>query len=131
MDAVPYVCLMVAAALIYLPRVVAAREIVKQQGRYDNEEPRRAQALLEGMGRRAVAAHNNSFEAFAPFAAGVLACAQRGVEVALVAWLSIGFVALRGGYLVAYLANRSTIRSSLWFAAISISGALLLLAAIG
>jgi uncharacterized MAPEG superfamily protein len=131
MESVPYWCLVIAGALIYAPRQVATYHMWKQPGGYDNEQPRRAQAKLEGIGQRAVAAHLNGFEAFAPFAAGVLAAIQRGVDRDLVAWLCLAFVGFRTLYVLFYLANQSTLRSTSWVLGISASSALLFLAAIG
>jgi uncharacterized MAPEG superfamily protein len=131
MDAVPYACLIAALLLVYVPRMIAAREIVRTQGRYDNHLPRAAQAKLDGLGQRAVGAHNNALEAFPMFAVGVLCAAQRGVDVDLVAYLALAFVALRAGYLVAYLADRATLRSSFWFAGVGVVAALLVLAVVG
>ena len=48
-----------------LPVAVA----MQRAGGYDNRMPRVQQARLEGWGARSVAAHQNGFESFAPFAA--------------------------------------------------------------
>jgi uncharacterized MAPEG superfamily protein len=131
MESVPYWCLVIAGFLIYVPRQLVTYLMLKEPGGYDNEQPRRAQAKLEGLGQRAVAAHLNGFEAFAPFAAGVLAAIQRGVDRELVAWLCIAFVTFRTLYVAFYLANLSFLRSTVWVLGISATGALLFLAAIG
>jgi len=131
MQTVPYWCLVAAVALIYLPRQIVTLHMIQQPGGYDNEQPRRAQAALEGIGQRAVDAHLNAFEAFAPFAAGVLASIQRGVDRELVAWLAIAFVAARSIYLASYLANWSLVRSIVWVVGLGLSSMLLFLAAIG
>ncbi len=59
--------------LIYAPRVLVVIASKQQFGSLDNNHPREQQARLAGWGQRAQAAHDNSFEAFAPFAAAVLA----------------------------------------------------------
>ena len=130
-ESLPYWCLVIAGFLIYAPRQLVTYLMLKQPGGYDNEQPRRAQAKLEGLGQRAVAAHLNGFEAFAPFAVGVLAAIQRGVDGDLVAWVCLAFVAFRTLYVLFYLANRSFLRSTTWVLGIGASSALLLLAAIG
>jgi uncharacterized MAPEG superfamily protein len=114
MDRVPYVCLLVAVVLIYVPRFVVGAEMKKQTGGYDNHEPRRQQAALDGRGRRALGAHHNGFETFAPFAAAVLAAVQRGVHVELVSALALGFIIARAVYVGCYVADRATVRSAMW-----------------
>lgn len=131
MDYLPYISLAAAFALIYLPRQIVSLEMKKLQGGYNNNEPRHQQAQLEGRGRRALAAHLNGFEAFAPFAAGVLAAAQRGVRVELVGAIAIAFVVARTVYVVAYLADRGTLRSTVWGVGMLCTSALLVLAIVG
>jgi uncharacterized MAPEG superfamily protein len=114
MEYVPYVAIMAAFALIYLPRQIVSREMNRLEGGYDNQEPRAQQAKLEGVGRRALAAHHNSFEAFAPFAAGVLAAVQRSANAAAVASICIAFVVVRSIYILAYLRDRGGLRSGAW-----------------
>jgi uncharacterized MAPEG superfamily protein len=127
---VPYIALLAAFALIYVPRLVVTREMLKQPGGYDNRDPRGQQQKLEGVGRRAVAAHMNSFEAFAPFAVAVLAAAQRGVRVELAAWIAIAFVVARAVYVAAYLADKSKLRSTMWGFGVAATTALMFAAVI-
>lgn len=127
MERVPYVAILVAYVLVFVPRFVVGREMARQ-GKYNNHEPRLQQATLEGIGRRAVAAHQNGFEAFAPFAAAVLGAVIRGANLDLVAYLSIGFCVARAGYVWAYLADKAAIRSLLWGLGITATGILMVLA---
>ncbi len=128
MASLPYIAIAAAFVLIYLPRFVVWREMKKLEGGYDNREPRKQQAQLEGLGRRALAAHHNGFEAFAPFAVAVLAAVQRGVKLELVGVIAIGFAVVRLGYVVAYLADRPSLRSTLWSLGMTATAALLVLA---
>ncbi|HEY4240764.1 MAG TPA: MAPEG family protein [Kofleriaceae bacterium] len=111
---VPYVCLLVAVVLIYLPRSVVSAEMAKLSGGYDNNDPRGQQAQLAGRGKRALGAHNNGFETFPAFAVGVLMAMQIGVSLELVSACCIGFVVARVAYIVAYLGDNSKLRSPLW-----------------
>ncbi|MGE5181067.1 MAG: MAPEG family protein [Acidobacteriota bacterium] len=131
MASLPYFAIAAALVLIYLPRFVVWREMSKLEGGYDNREPRAQQAQLAGLGRRALAAHHNGFEAFAPFAVAVLAAVQRGVKVELVGAIAIGFVVVRLGYVVAYLADRASLRSTLWSLGMTATATLLVLAILG
>jgi uncharacterized MAPEG superfamily protein len=67
------ICVLIAGLMPYLWTAVA-----KATGpRYDNRNVRDWQAQLEGLPKRAHAAHLNSFEAFPFFAAAVLAAIVR------------------------------------------------------
>lgn len=106
-------CVVAAWAVVYsskLPVAVA----MQRAGGYDNHHPRAQQAALEGFGARAVAAHLNGFETFAPFAAAVLAAHVLGARAALVDTLAVVFVASRVAYVACYLADLATLRSAVW-----------------
>ena len=126
-ELVPYAALLISVLLIYIPRIFVARGQAQQPEGYDNAHPRAQQAKLTGLAARARGAHDNSFEAFAPFAAGVLACKISGVDADEVALLSMGFVIVRVIYLVTYLKNLPTVRSIVWSVAFLLSLALLTL----
>jgi uncharacterized MAPEG superfamily protein len=125
MDKLPYWMLLAALGLIYVPRMLVLRTLVKSPGGLDNNHPRVQQTKLEGFGARAQGAHMNGFEAFAPFAAGVLVCQVAHVDPTRVAWLSVAFVVLRTAYLGLYLANIAPVRSLTWFAGFGVVIALL------
>ncbi|MBU6199214.1 MAG: MAPEG family protein [Xanthomonadaceae bacterium] len=111
---VSYWCVLVAALL---PFVFTA--IAKTIGRreFSNRAPRVFQSKLTGMAARAHWAHLNSFEAFPPFAAGVLIAQQIGATQSRIDALAIAFVALRVVYGICYLADQATLRSLVWTAA--------------
>jgi uncharacterized MAPEG superfamily protein len=106
-----YGMILVAALLPYVTVAIA-----KAGGSgYDNADPRVWAARQTGWRARAMAAHQNHFEAFAPFAAAVIvASAGHGSPGAIDA-LAASFVLVRVGYTAAYLANTPTLRSALWF----------------
>jgi len=107
-------CILASFLLIHVPRVAVARAMATQPEGYDNGDPRAQQARLAGLGKRALAAHLNGFEAFAPFAAGVLAARQAGASDELVVPACLTFVLARVAYVACYLADRSTLRSLVW-----------------
>jgi uncharacterized MAPEG superfamily protein len=111
---VPYVAILLAFLQIHIPRQIVGSEMKKLAGGYDNHDPRGQQSQLAGRGRRALAAHQNGFEAFAPFAVAVLAAVQRGVRPEIVGGLAIGFIVVRTAYIAAYLGDRSALRSAMW-----------------
>lgn len=123
---VAYWCILVAALLPY-----AWVTIAKRTGpRYNNRDPRQWVARQEDPRvQRAYAAHLNAFEAFAPFAAGVLLAQLAGVEQHTIALLSIIFIACRILHGVFYLADKPTFRSLSWAGGIACVVALLVQAA--
>ena len=107
---IAYWCILIAAVLPYA-WVVAA----KRGPRYDNSDPRRWLAKQDDARlHRANAAHLNAFEAFAPFAAGVLMAQAAGVEPELVTTLALVFVAFRVLHGVFYITNVHVLRSLSW-----------------
>lgn len=82
---------------------------------YDNHDPRGWMAGQSGRRARANAAQANSFEAFPFFAAAVALALHSGAAVEAVAPWAWGFVAMRVVYIYAYVADRSSLRSLVWF----------------
>jgi uncharacterized MAPEG superfamily protein len=95
---------------------------------FDNRQVRVFQSSLTGFRARAHWAHLNSFEAFPPFAAGVIVAQMQQVAPAQVDGLAIAFIVLRVLYGVCYLANQATLRSVVWFLALLCVVALFVLA---
>ncbi len=109
---VAYWCILAAALLPYLLTTIA-----KAGGPdYNNRNPRAWIAKQSGNYRvqRANAAHLNAFEAFAPFAAGVLMAQFAGVDATLVTRLALAFIAFRVLHAVFYLADKPPLRSLSW-----------------
>lgn len=79
-----------------------------------NHDPRNHLNKLEGRGHRAKCAHDNSWEAFAPFAAAVILAMATGVDPQLIDKLSIGFISFRLVYGVLYILDKPTLRSIIW-----------------
>ena len=126
--AMAYWCVLVAAMLPYVWTTVA-----KGSGeRYDNRDPRGWLARQTNpQVHRANAAQLNAFEAFAPFAAGVLMAQFAGVPEAHVAGLALAFVVFRLLHGVVYtLGMKHSLRSLLWFGGLACVVALMVLAAL-
>lgn len=109
--ALAYWCVLIAAALPYLWVSIA-----KASGqRYNNRDPRGWQSRQDNpRSIRANAAQLNAFEAFAPFAAGVVMAQLTGVAHAHIAALAVGFVIARVLHGVLYLADKHGLRSLVW-----------------
>ncbi|MCC8364188.1 MAPEG family protein [Lysobacter sp. A6] len=126
--ALAYWCVLVAAMLPYVWTTVA-----KASGeRYDNRDPRGWLARQTNPRvHRANSAQLNAFEAFAPFAAGVLMAQFAGVPETHVAGLAVAFVVFRLLHGVVYtLGMKHSLRSLCWFSALACVVALMVLAAL-
>ncbi len=103
-------CVFIAALLPY----IAALSAKAGARSYDNNEPRAWLAQQQGYRARANAAQQNSFEAFALFAAAVLIAHATHGPRARVDQLAMVFIAARVGYLPLYLAGWGVARSLVW-----------------
>jgi uncharacterized MAPEG superfamily protein len=122
---IAYWCVLAAALMPFLFTGIA-----KFSGPgFRNDTPRDFQARLTGMRQRAHWAHLNSFEAFPPFAAGVIIAHQLQATQGTVDALALGFVAARLVYGLLYMANQPTLRSIVWMVALGCTVALFVVAA--
>jgi len=112
----------------FLTKVPLAWAMIQEPEGYDNRDPRGQQARLTGWGKRALAAHKNSLEAFAPFGVAVLMAALLEADPFYTAVLAITFLVARLLYFVCYLADWPYLRSTLWFVGILSNGGIYLLA---
>ncbi len=105
-------CLFIAVMLPMLAKGPVAAAMHKLGG-YNNKHPRAQQAQLTGFGARALAAHQNAFEAVIMFAPAALSAMIVGVskEMELAAMVFIG---ARVVYNLLYLANLHLFRSLTW-----------------
>ncbi len=111
-------CLFIALLLPYMAKLPLAYAM-HQQGGYDNNHPRAQQAKLTGFGARALAAHQNSFEAVIIFAPAILLAIATQNYSAVIQQLAVIHVIARLLYIVFYLTNLGILRSLLWFIATS------------
>lgn len=130
MDIIPYASIFIAFILIYLPRQVVSTEM-KKLGTYDNADPRGQQAKLEGRGKRALAAHQNAFETFAPFSVAVFCALSRSNSANAIYVCCIAFVVTRIAYMVAYIDDKPNVRSPMWALGMVAVGALFVISFIG
>lgn len=118
------ICLYIACLLPYLSKLPLAYAM-SQLGGYDNTHPRAQQSALKGFGQRALAAHQNSFEALIIFGLAILVVICTGHVSIWAKYYAIGFIIFRIAYHTLYLANFSTTRSIVWFCGIYCSFALM------
>lgn len=126
--ATAYWCILIAALLPYVWVFFAKTGAPG----YNNRNPRAWIAKQTGNYRvqRANAAHLNAFEAFAPFAAGVLMAQVAGVDHARIAMLAVAFVVLRVAHGALYLADIQLARSLAWMGGYACVVALMVIAAL-
>ena len=121
-----YWCVLVCAVLPYMWVAVA-----KVRPGYNNRNPRAWAGKSENyLVQRAYAAHLNAFEAFAPFAAGVVLAQLAGVDHGRIALLAVVFIAARVLHGIFYLADVQLLRSLIWMVGFVCVVALLLQAAL-
>ncbi len=110
-------CLFIALLLPYMAKLPLAYAM-HQQGGYDNNHPRAQQAQLTGFGARALAAHQNSFEAVIIFAPALLLAIATQNTGEFIQLLAVIHVIARVLYNILYLINWGTLRSLVWFVAL-------------
>ncbi|MDQ3289424.1 MAG: MAPEG family protein [Pseudomonadota bacterium] len=124
---IAYWCVLVAALLPYV-----WVEIAKASGeRYDNGDPRGWLARQENPRCvRATAAQLNAFEAFAPFAAGVVLAQLAGVPEDRIAWIAVIFVVVRILHGIFYITDKQIMRGLAWGVGVLAVGTLMVQAAL-
>ncbi len=127
----PLLCLLLALILTHASKLPVALAMAHQPGGYDNRHPRDQQAQLAGWGRRALAAHQNAFEAFPGFAAGVLVAELAGADPTWASRLAITFLVCRVAYTGLYLADVAAVRSLVWTLGLAATVGLLALPLLG
>ncbi len=110
---VAYICVFIS---IFIPLVLAGYAKFGSKG-YNNRNPREFMETLEGRHKRAHYAQMNSYEAFPPFAAGVLIAHNTGALQAQVDLLAVAFVVFRVLYGICYVYDWANWRSLVWFLA--------------
>lgn len=108
------VCLLIAVLLPYFLKIIVGKFMLKE-GRYDNHYPRVQQARLQGIGARAVAAHQNGFESLLVFATAALAALATNHVSATIQILAVVYISSRVVYNLFYLMDMASLRSLTWF----------------
>jgi len=109
-----YWCVLIAALLPFALIGYAKFGGQQKMQPAENAWPRAWLAQIEGKQKRAHWAEQNSYEAFPPFAAGVIIAAVAGAAPAVINTLAVLFVVLRIGYGICYIQDLATARSIVW-----------------
>lgn len=99
----------------------------RRDGGFDNRDPRAWLARQEGWARRANAAQANGFEGLPFFIGAVIIAHQLGANQGWLDLLAAFYVALRLGYIAAYLVDWHWTRSAVWGLALLVNIAIFLL----
>jgi len=114
-----YWCVLIAAILPMVCAYIAKSGGMgrsKEQGGFDNHDPRAWLQQQTGVQARANAAQANSFEALPFFIGAVVIAHQLGAAQPWLDLLAVLFVLLRGVYIALYVADKATARSMVWAA---------------
>lgn len=125
---VAYWCVLIAALLPMVCAYLAKSGGFgrpPQQGGFDNHAPRAWLQQQTGFQARANAAQANSFEALPFFIGAVVIAHQLGAQQTWLDLLALLFVLLRGFYILMYVADMATVRSSVWAAGFFVNVAIL------
>lgn len=101
-----------AAVILYLVTVAPVKAVGYKT--FDNSNPRDPVFYKPGIATRALGAHLNGIETFPFFAFSVLLAEFRRLPQHWIDELAVAFVVIRLLFVVAYLGNRSRIRTLLW-----------------
>ena len=107
-----YLCVLIA---VFLPYFFTAYAKFSKSG-YDNRAPRTYLENLQGKRKRAYWAALNSFESFAPFAAGVIIAHLLNAPHKIISLLALCFISCRIAYGLLYVADKPKERSLVWAA---------------
>lgn len=108
-----YICVFIS---IFIPVSFAGYAKFGTKG-YDNRNPREFLDGLQGKYKRAHYAQMNFYEAFPPFAAGVVIAHNCGASQGWIDALAVSFVVLRILYGIFYVTDQAGWRSTVWFMA--------------
>jgi uncharacterized MAPEG superfamily protein len=114
--------------MLYLLTIASIKWI--RVRRFDNSKPRDPAFYHDGLGARALGAHQNGIEAFPFFAVAVLLAEFRAGPQRLINELAILFLIVRIAYVLTYLGDRPTLRSILWSIGFAINLAIFFMPAI-
>ena len=120
---IAYWCVVFA---IFLPLIWVG--IAKANGTgYDNSKPREWLAKQQGRAQRANWAQQNAYEAFPPFAAGVIIAHLTNTPQSVIDTLAAIFILARIAHGILYINDKHMLRSLVWLVGFGATIALFLL----
>ena len=110
-----YICVLIA---VFIPLAFAGYAKFGSKG-YDNRSPREFLDKVQGKYKRAHYVQMNSYEAFPPFAVGVIIAHNSGALQSQINFFAVAFVIFRILYGIFYVIDQHQLRSVVWFLAFS------------
>lgn len=110
-----YWFVLAAAVLPYLLILYAKATPEFRDSEYNKNPREYEEQRLSGARQRAYWAHLNGFEAFPPFAAGVIIARASSVAVPTINLIAGLFIACRIVHGILYVSNQDKLRSLVWF----------------
>jgi uncharacterized MAPEG superfamily protein len=117
------------AVLLYLGAIAAAKALGHRE--FDNAAPRDPAFYEHAVRKRALGAHINGIETFPFFAVAVLLAEMRMAHQDWTDALSVGFLAARILFVLAYVMDKATARTMLWNAGFAFNLGIFFLAGFG
>ncbi|MFA5633059.1 MAG: MAPEG family protein [Porticoccaceae bacterium] len=110
---IAFTCVLIAILLPYGLTYYMKSGLIKN-GTFDNRAPRAQLAQLEGPRRRALWAHDNSYESLPAFIAAVIIAHLAGASQQVVDILAVIYLVSRILYIACYIKDLATARSLVW-----------------
>jgi uncharacterized MAPEG superfamily protein len=117
------------AVMLYLLTLAPIKALAPRE--FDNANPRDPHFYLHPVRKRALGAHINGLETFPFFAAAVLLAEFRHAPQDWIDGLALAFLAARIAFVVAYVADRATLRTVLWNVAMAFNLGIFFLSGFG
>ncbi|MEP7131503.1 MAG: MAPEG family protein [Sphingomicrobium sp.] len=118
-----------SAVLLYLLTLAPTKALAPQE--FDNANPRDQGFYNHPIRKMALGAHINGIETFPFFAAAVLLAEFRHAPQHWIDGLALAFLLTRIAFVVAYIANRPTLRTVLWNVAMAFNVGIFFLSGFG
>jgi uncharacterized MAPEG superfamily protein len=117
------------AVILYLGTIAPAKALGHRD--FNNAAPREPAFYEHPVRQRALGAHINGLESFPFFAAAVILAELRQAPQEWIDALALAFLVARVAFVIAYVANQSTLRTVLWNAAFAFNLGLFFLSGFG
>ena len=117
------------AVILYLGTIAPAKALGHRD--FNNAAPRDPAFYEHPVRQRALGAHINGIESFPFFAAAVILAEFRQAPQECIDALALAFLVARVAFVIAYVANQSTLRTVLWNAAFAFNLGLFFLSGYG
>ena len=117
------------AVILYLLTLAPTKALAPLE--FDNANPRDPRFFEHPVRKRALGAHINGIETFPFFAAAVLLAEFRTAPQDWIDGLALAFLVTRIAFVIAYVANKATLRTVMWNTAMAFNVGIFFLSGFG